>query len=327
MAKRISVRVLGAIALAIGAATAMPAAAQSPLVSLYDTPKYAAILVDAKTGEVLYSRRADAERHPASITKVMTLYLAFEALARGDLHLDDRVLMSNHAAAQAPSKLGLRKGESIGVDDAIRVIATKSANDVAVALAEKLGGSEPHFAQLMNDKARELGMRETHFANATGLPEPTHITTARDIALLSMSVLKKYPKYYTYFSQQEFDWGKQKIANHNHLLGKLPGCDGIKTGYTVAAGYTLAASAIRDGRRLIAVVLGGPSTVARDGNVSALLDAGFDVLKRRANGERATVAASLDEPNDFPGFDSPTISDVGPMARATPIGGATSSLR
>lgn len=323
MVKRISVRILGALAFSVAGACAAPALAQGPIVSLYDTPKYAAILVDAKTGEVLYSRRADAERHPASITKVMTLYLAFQALERGELKLDDRITMSYHAVAQAPSKLGLRKGESIKVDDAIRVIATKSANDVAVALAEKLGGSEARFAEMMNDKARDLGMRETHFANATGLPEATHITTARDIALLSMSVLKKYPKYYTYFSQQEFDWGKQKIANHNHLLGKLLGCDGIKTGYTVAAGYTLAASAIRDGRRLIAVVLGGPSTMARDDNVSALLDAGFDVLKRRANGERATVAASLDEPNDFPGFDSPTINQTDGLMKTAVTTGVT----
>ena len=316
MTTRIAVRILGAIALA-AATVAAPAMAQGPILSLYDQPKYAAILVDAKTGEVLYSRRADAARAPASITKVMTMYLAFEALSKGELNLDEQLSMSWHAISQAPSRLGLGRGQRIGLDDALRVIATKSANDVAVALAERLGGSEPRFAEMMNAKARELDMRNTHFVNATGLPDPGHETTARDLALLSMSLLKKYPKYYAYFSQQQDEYGKLKWANHNHLLGKLPGCDGIKTGYTVAAGYTLAASAQRDGRRLVAVVLGGPSGNARDGNVSALIDAGFDVLKRRANGERATVAASLDEPNDFPGFDLPTINETDAFGRRT----------
>ena len=316
MASPLSTRLIsGAVAMALGA-MAVGASAQGPILSLYDQPKYAAILVDAKTGEVLYSRRADAARAPASITKVMTMYLAFEALAKGDLRLDERIPMSWHAINQAPSRLGLGKGQKIDLDDAMRVIATKSANDVAVALAERIGGSEARFAEMMNTKARELGMRNTNFVNATGLPSPMHETTARDLALLSMALLKNYPKYYAYFSQQQYEYGKLKWANHNHLLGKLPGCDGIKTGYTAAAGYTLAASAQRDGRRLVAVVLGGPSGNARDGNVTALIDAGFDVLKRRANGERATVAASLDEPNDFAGFDSPTISGGGDFTHA-----------
>lgn len=267
--------------------------------SLYDQPKYAAILIDPATHEVLYSRRADMPRYPASITKVMTLYLAFEALEAGKIKLTDPVVISRFAASQPPSRLGLGVGKSLTVEQAIRVIAVKSANDVAVALAEKLAGSETVFAAQMTGKARKLGMMHTFFANASGLPNPAHVTTARDIAILSMALIDHFPSYYRYFSQQAFTYGTQTLNNHNKLLGKIPGVDGIKTGYTAAAGFTLAASAQRNGKRLIAVVLGGPSTLARDENVTALLDAGFDVLDRRKHGQRTSVAANLNEPSDY----------------------------
>ncbi len=284
----------GAIALAMPL-VAVPAKA----LSLYEEPKYAAILINPATHEVLYSRRADLPRYPASITKVMTLYLAFEAIEAGKLKLTDPVVMSRHAAAQAPSRLGLAVGRSITVEQAIHIIAVKSANDVAVALAEKIAGSETAFAAMMTGKARRLGMTNTYFVNASGLPNPAHISTARDIAILSMAMLDHFPQYYKCFGQQIYTYGSQTMMNHNKLLGKIPGVDGIKTGYTAAAGFTLAASATRGSRRLIAVVLGGPSTMARDENVSALLDAGFDVLDRRSHGQRTTVAANLNEPNDY----------------------------
>ena len=292
-------------------AMSMPLAAPAGAVSLYDEPKYAAIVVDTKTGEVLYSRRADLSRAPASITKIMTLYLAFEAMERGDLNKRDLITMSRFATWQAPSRLGLGRGQKISVDAAIRVIATKSANDVSVALAEKIGGSEEAFARMMTEKARELGMKNTVFRNASGLHTPGHVTTARDIAILSLAVIKHFPEEYRYFSQTSYTYGKLTMENHNRLLKTMPGVDGIKTGYTGPAGFTLAASAVRDDRRLIAVVLGGPSTMARDQNVRALLDAGFNVLAARSGGQRITVAANLNEPNDFASLEAETSMDQG----------------
>ena len=262
-------------------------------------PKYAAVLLNANTGEIMYARQADAPRYPASITKVLTLYIAFEGLAKGAMRLDEPITISKHAASQAPSKLGLRPGATITVKEAIDVIATKSANDIAVALAEHISGTEAAFASRMTSTARRLGMMSSQFVNATGLPDSRQLTTARDIATLSRAVVHDYPQFYRVFSQVSVDYEGQSIGNHNHLLSTLPGVDGIKTGFTNAAGFTLAASAAHDGVRLIAVVLGGPSRLARDGNVTNLLDTGFDVLTRRSRGELTTVAANLAEPEDL----------------------------
>jgi D-alanyl-D-alanine carboxypeptidase (penicillin-binding protein 5/6) len=296
----------GLAALAIlSAPVATLTAAPAQATSLYDHAKYAAILVDAKTGEVLYSRRPDAARHPASITKVMTLYLLFEALETGEISMRDRITFSARAAGQAPSKLPTRKGDTITVEEAIKALTVKSANDVAVAVAERLGGTEANFAELMTKKARYLGMKNTRFVNASGLPNVNHSTTARDIAILSLATLQHFPQYYKYFSEPEFVYANQVMKSHNRLLVNMPGADGIKTGYTAAAGFTLAASAQRDGRRLIAVVLGGPSTMARDKNVQALLEAGFDVMKSRAIGMKTSVASYMSEPEDVPGFELP----------------------
>lgn len=285
----------------IGIPVLLALMAPQPVValSLYEQPKYAAFLADADTGEILYSRQADMQRFPASITKVMTLYIVFERLAAGTLRLDDRVVMSRYAASQRPSKLGLKPGETLTVDQAIRSLATKSANDVAVALAEHVAGSESKFAELMTKRARLLGMRNSSFVNANGLPDSRQITTARDIYLLSQATIRNFPQYYSYYQQQEFIFGNKVLPNHNHLLRTMPGVDGIKTGYTNAAGFTLAASAIRDGRRLIAVVLGGPSRVARDSNVESLLTAGFSVLSARRQGRLVQVADLLAEPGDL----------------------------
>jgi len=272
-----------------------PATAQS----LLGQPKYAALLIDADSGEVLYSRVPDVQRHPASITKVMTLYMLFERLAAGTLAKDDRIVMSAHAARQPPSKLGLKTGQSLSVDEAIRVLTTKSANDVAVAVAEHLAGSEAAFGKLMTMRAHQLGMSRTRFVNPHGLTHPDHVTTARDIAVLSVSVLRNFPQYYHYFSTRQYVHGKQVMPNHNHLLRTMAGVDGIKTGYTNAAGFTLAASAMRDGRRLVAVVLGSPTRRARDANVETLLQSGFNVLGARSRGQLLQVADLLSEPGDL----------------------------
>lgn len=273
--------------------------APAQALSLYTQPKYAAFLADADTGEVLYSRQADEQRFPASITKVMTLYIVFEQLDSGKLKLDDKITMSKLAASQQPSKLGLPAGSTLTVDQAIRSLATKSANDVSVALAERVAGTSAAFAELMTSRARQLGMRNSYFVNPNGLPDSRHVSTARDIFLLSQATIRHFPHYYSYYQQQEFVFGKQVLVNHNRLLKTMPGVDGIKTGFTNAAGFTLSASAVRDGRRLVAVVLGGPSVKARDGNVESLLNAGFEVLEARRSGQQMAVADILAEPGDL----------------------------
>ena len=274
---------------AVGAAQA-----QAPFFT--SAPRYASIVIDASDGEVLYQRNADSPRYPASISKIMTLYLTFEALASGRIRPNDIVVVSSHAASQAPSKLGLRPGETITVDDAMHAVAVHSANDMAVALAEKIGGSEARFATLMTLRAQELGMTGTHYVNASGLPDPRQISTARDIATLSRAVMRDYPQYYHYFSIRSFDYHGLMMTNHNGMLGRTPGVDGLKTGYIGASGFNLAASAVRDNRRLIVVVLGGSSSAARDAHVADLFDAGFSVLNHRALGQNISLADNLREP-------------------------------
>ena len=273
---------------------------------LFAQSRYAAIVVDASTGEVLYSKRADAVRYPASITKIMTLYLTFEALSTGRLKLNERVPVSAHAASMMPSKTQLRPGDSLTTDEAIRVVAVHSANDIAVALAEKIGGSESRFAQLMTLRAQELGMANTRFVNANGVPDPRQVTTARDIAILSRAVMRDYPQYYSYFGVRSFSLRGQLFTNHNHLL-REPGYDGFKTGFTNAAGYNLSASAVRDSRRLITVVLGGSSAAGRDENVQTLMNAGFDVLRKRSLGQKTTIAANIAEPDDSGPVERPSV--------------------
>lgn len=298
-------RLFSAIGLAffLVAGAAAPGLAQAEVLRVNTSePRYAAIVVDANSGEVLYDKRADSVRYPASITKVMTMYLVFEALAEGRLKPTDRIVVSPRAAAQSPTKLGLRAGETITVDDAMRAVAVKSANDMAVALAEKLGGTESRFGELMTLRARELGMTNTRFTNASGLPDSRQVTTARDLAVLSRAVMRDYPQYYSYFSQKQFAYRGQTMRNHNKLLGQMPGVDGIKTGFTNAAGFNLAASAVRDGHRLIAVVLGGSSGASRDDNVEDLLMSGFNVLRSRGMGQRITIAQSMYETPPAAGY-------------------------
>ena len=309
-ARRLALTIV-AVALSVSA-LAQPAEARShhrmrtpAFLHFTSQPKYASIVIDAKTGEVLYEQSPDAHRYPASITKIMTMYLAFEQLSNGRLSLNDSLVVSPHAAAMAPSKLGIRQGGTISVADAMSAIAVKSANDMAVAMAEKMGGSESRFAEMMTAKAKALGMNNTQFVNASGLPDTRQLTTARDIAILSRAVLRDYPQYYAYFGKREFTWKGQTTRNHNHLLGQMPGVDGIKTGFTNASGFNLAASAVRDNRRLIAVVLGGSSTAARDTHVADLLDAGFTVMRRREAGQQTTVAQNLREPAPVGTIDRP----------------------
>ncbi len=249
-------------------------------------PKFTAIVMDAKSGEILYSQRADSQRYPASVTKIMTMYLAFEALANGKLHLTDPVLVSPLAAAQPATKLGLRAGETISVEDALHAMAVHSANDMAIAIAEKVGGTSSRFADMMTLKAQQLGMNNTRYVNPNGLPDNRQISTAHDLAILARAVLRDYPQYYNFFSQEEFTYRGKTMYNTNHLLGKMPGVDGLKTGFTNAAGFNLAASAVRNGHRLIAVVMGSSSGAVRNANVENLLLTGFDVEDRRDRGER-----------------------------------------
>jgi D-alanyl-D-alanine carboxypeptidase (penicillin-binding protein 5/6) len=249
-------------------------------------PKDTAIVMDAKSGEILFSERADSQRYPASVTKVMTMYLAFEALAAGRIHLTDPVLISPLAAAQPATKLGLRAGETISVQDALNAMAVHSANDMAVAIAEKIGGTESRFAELMTLKAQQLGMVNTRYVNANGLPDNRQVSSAHDIAILARAVLRDYPQYYGFFSQEQFTYRGRTMFNTNHLLGKMPGVDGLKTGFTNAAGFNLAASATRNGHRLIAVVMGSSSGSLRNADVAGLLLTGFDIEDRRDRGEK-----------------------------------------
>jgi D-alanyl-D-alanine carboxypeptidase len=253
------------------------------------SPPYAALVVDANSGRVLHDTNGDDLRHPASLTKIMTLYLLFEQLEAGRVRLDTPLAVSEHASAQAPSKLGLRPGQSIEVEDAIKALVTKSANDVAVVVAEGLAGDEDTFAKLMTRKARALGMGRTVYRNASGLPDPEQVTSARDQVLLGRAIQDRFPRYYRYFSTSVFVYGGRAMSNHNRLLGRVAGIDGIKTGYTNASGFNLVSSVRRGNRHLVACVLGGSSGGARDARMRQLLEANL------AEGTTQRTAARVDE--------------------------------
>jgi D-alanyl-D-alanine carboxypeptidase len=256
---------------------------------------YAAIVVDANTGQILFSRNADAARYPASLTKMMTLYLLFEDLERGKISLRSRLSVSANAANQAPSRLGLRPGSTIRVEDAILALVTKSANDVAMAVAENLAASAEAFAQRMTSTARSIGMNSTTFRNPHGLPDPGQISTAHDLALLGRALHDRFPQYYGYFSTVAFDWDGVTYRNHNNLLGTLDGVDGIKTGYTSASGYNLVTSLQRDGRYIVAVVMGGNTSASRDEHMRELI---ATYLPRASAGPR-TAALVVTSPLDL----------------------------
>lgn len=237
---------------------------------------YAAMVMDARTGEVLHSRNADTQLHPASLTKMMTLYIVFEAVENGEISLDTKVRISQHAASEPPSKLGLKAGQRIALRYLIRGAAVKSANDAATALGEAISGSEAKFARRMNATAKALGMTRSTFKNAHGLTEDGHLSTAMDMTILGRHLLYDYPQYYNLFSRQSTDAGVREVSNTNRrLLEAYRGADGIKTGYTRAAGFNLVASAERGNERIIATVFGGKSSAARNAKVAELLDLGF----------------------------------------------------
>jgi len=274
-------------------------------------PKYASIVMDADSSAILHQRYADKRLHPASLTKIMTLLMLFDALERGEVKMHDRIKISRHAANQVPSKLGLPVGSTIRVKDAIYALVTKSANDVAVAVAEHLEGSESAFALKMTARARVLGMRNTIFRNASGLHDRRQVSTARDMAKMGRAVVFNYPEYYHYFSTRSFTYRGKTYRSHNRLLGKYKGMDGMKTGYVNASGFNLIASAVRDDRRIIAVVFGGRTSNSRNAHMVSLLDRGFKkiktmplrVAKAPLPARKPQSAVALARANNTGGFD------------------------
>ena len=283
------------------------------------SPAFASIVVDANSGRTLSAVNENEPRHPASITKVMTLYLLFEKLDRGAMTLQTEIPISAHAAAQEPSKLGLQPGDTISVEDAIKAVVTRSANDVAVAIAEAVGQTEDNFADMMTRKAHELGMSSTLYRNASGLPNDEQLTTAHDLAILGRTLEERFPRYFHYFSTAEFHYDGEIIGNHNHLLGRVDGVDGIKTGYTRASGFNLLTSVHRDGRSLIAVVMGGRSAGGRDRIMEGLI---ADHLAEASTTRTATMIAdaapsepSVEPPAAPPAREPPAMAAEGRIQR------------
>jgi D-alanyl-D-alanine carboxypeptidase len=287
-----------------------------------DPGKDAALIVDGATGKVLYARNEGAERHPASLTKMMTLYLLFDALKAGKVSMQTEMPVSRHASIQKPTKLNLRPGQTISVDTAIRAIVIRSANDVAVVIAEALGGTESHFSEMMTARARQLGMRESNFHNASGLPDPLQISTAADLAVLGRHLAYDYPQYFPYFGLAGFNYKGTWYPTHDNLIGRYDGADGIKTGYTGASGFNLVSSITRGTTHLIAVVMGGRTAVRRDLEMVRLLDQTFaqisanPMLVARASVPWQQVAQSAPAPA-IAGFSLPRVSNQ--FAALSPI--------
>lgn len=298
------------------AVSATPAAA---------APKYAGIVIDTKTGKTLYAENADALRFPASLTKMMTLYLTFEALKRGKVKLNTKIRFSANAAAEAPTKLGVKAGNSITVEQAILGLVTKSANDAATATAEFLGGSEADFARMMTQKARQLGMSKTVFRNAHGLPNSQQVTTARDMAVLGIALRQHFPEYYHYFSTRSFTFGRSRMANHNRLLGTVRGVDGIKTGYTRASGFNLVSSVVDDNRSIVAVVIGGKSGASRNTTMKNLIAKHLPRASTRGGGvaiaKGSPAAIDAVEAPAVAAIDSLRLPEVGPVPMLRHDGG------
>lgn len=273
------------------------------------TGRDAALIVDGKSGEVLYERNAAAERHPASLTKMMTLYLLFEALKAHRLALQSEIKISRHAAAQLKVNLALSPGMTMSVETAIKAVVVRSANDVAVAIAEAVGGTEGHFAQLMTAKARALGMRNTFYHNASGLPDALQVTTASDLAILARHLAYDFPQYYPYFATPSFSYHGASYYTHDNLLWRFQGTDGIKTGYTNASGFNLVSSVVRDGAHVIGVVMGGNTARQRDNEMVRLLATTFGRV--RDNPE-------LVAHGDIPWKSSPVVRVVAPASLLPP---------
>jgi D-alanyl-D-alanine carboxypeptidase len=285
-------------------------------------PPYAAIVIDVNSGQILHQANCDEPRHPASLTKIMTLYLLFERLQSGELRLDSQVPISAHAAVQAPTKLGLRAGTTLKVEDAIYGIVTRSANDAAVVVAEAVAGTEDDFARLMTRKARALGMINTVYVNASGLPADAQLTTARDQAILGRAIQTRFPEYYRYFATPRFVYRGRPIANHNKLLGTVEGVDGIKTGYTEASGYNLVSSVRRDERHMVAVVLGGTSNAARDARMRQLI---AEHISRASMQRTAPAIIEAPDISDEAAAPSPPGTGLGPATQRTKGGASQQS--
>ena len=296
-------------------------------------PSYSSIVVDANSGAVMQASNADSPRHPASLTKIMTLYVLFERLEQGKTKLTTELPVSAHAASQAPSKLGLKPGETIRVETAIRAIVTKSANDVAVIVAEALAGDEPGFAKLMTAKARALGMTQTVYRNASGLPDDQQITTARDQAVLGRAIQDRFPKYYSYFATRTFDFRGKSIRNHNHLLGVVDGVDGIKTGYIHDSGFNIVTSVRRANHHIIAVVFGGRTADARDARVRSLIDNNINIaaVKRTAppviESSEIAQARKDGKDDDRTGSAPVRVASAGPAVLDGPMPGSTDPIK
>ncbi|GMG81080.1 D-alanyl-D-alanine carboxypeptidase family protein [Paralimibaculum aggregatum] len=313
-----------ALSVALGAGLAAPGpAAAAP---------YAAIVMDMRTGKVVHARGADRRQHPASLTKLMTLYLAFEALETGQLRLDQKVRISRKAARQPPSKLGMRPGQRVSVRSLIRATAIKSANDAAMALAEAIGGSQRGFARLMTNKARDLGMAQTTFRNPHGLTQSGHLSTARDMAQLARALYFDFPQYYNIFGRRSATAAGKRVYTTNRLLASYSGAEGMKTGYTRAAGYNLVAAAKRGNRRVVAVLMGGKSSRWRNQRIARLLDMGFKRVparvaeippQRAGKGDGAVAKAPLPQPR--PGAAATGIAALG-SALASPAAAAARDL-
>ncbi|MEW6642804.1 MAG: serine hydrolase [Pseudomonadota bacterium] len=285
------------------------------------SPPFSSIIVDGNSGATLQANNPDSPRHPASLTKIMTLYLLFEKLESGKMNLDSEMEVSAHASSQAPTKLGLRPGQTIRVEDAIKGLVTRSANDAAVVIAEAIGGDEDDFAALMTRKARALGMSRTTYKNASGLPDDDQITTARDQATLGRAIQDRFPRYYRFFATNDFHYRGNVIRNHNHLLGRVEGVDGIKTGYTRASGFNLVTSMRRGNRHLVGVVLGGRSGGSRDAIMRNLL---AENLERGAT--RRTVAAITERsPADYKIASADDAAEAAPESKAPSRAAAVSS--
>src|SRR3954467_6933803 len=307
------------------------------------SPAFSSIIVDGNSGATLSANNADASRHPASLTKIMTLYLLFERLESGKLTLDSEMAVSERASEQAPTKLGLRPGQTIRVEDAIKGLVTRSANDAAVVIAESLASDEGDFARQMTRKARALGMTHTVYRNASGLPNDEQVTTARDQSTLGRAIQDRFPRYYRYFSMTAFNYHGHSIRNHNRLLGNVEGVDGIKTGYTRASGFNLVTSMRRGNRHLVGVVLGGRSGGSRDAAMRSLLaenlekaatrrtvtaiternawDANADVAEDQAE-QRPTQMVQVQGAVQAAETAAPPVRSAAPAARSTVIAAA-----
>jgi len=319
----VRVGVLGLVAFAVAAVTSESAQARrysrhhsTHHVRHHDSddsysPQFSSIIVDGNSGATLTATSPDGVRHPASLTKIMTLYLLFERLDAGKMKLDTEMPVSEHASEQDPTKLGLRPGQTIKVEDAIKGLVTRSANDAAVVIAEAIGGSEDEFARLMTRKAHALGMSRTIYRNASGLPNDEQVTSARDQATLGRAIQDRFPRYYRYFSTQAFNFRGQSISNHNHLLGSVEGVDGIKTGYTRASGFNLVTSMHRGNRFLVGVVMGGHSGGARDATMRSLL---------AANLEKAATTRTVAAITERSGSEATTdVADAEPKPAPAPV--------